>query len=147
MLVCSLVLTLVLSRHVREMEGRMQKSLMRRLAGVWVRDTSVEMHCAGGAADAVRAPQRGILARLSGPAECATVCRHAQVVVEAVEMQSGFATAVSLPLQAPAAFAGSGGSIIAATTVQATVATHPPWHVSESIPQPGIAGAEAFVQV
>jgi len=92
-LVCSLVLALVLSRYVRRVEGRMQKSVMRRLAGVWVRDSSLEMHSTGTA-----------------------------VVVEAVEMQSGVATTVPLPLQAPAAFAGGGGSVIAATTVEPTVA-------------------------
>ena len=65
-----------------------------------------------------------------------------QVVVEAVEMQSGVATTVAMPLalalQAPAAFAGS-GSVIDATTV-ATVAASP-------FPQPGKMAAETFVHV
>ena len=68
-----------------------------------------------------------------------------QVVVEAVEMQSGVATTVAmplaLPLQAPAAFAGSGsGSVIDATTVEATVAASP-------FPQPEKMAAETFVHV
>ena len=68
MLICSLVLVLVLSRYVRRMEGRMQKSVMRRLAGVWVRDPSTEMHSTGGD-EAVRAPQRPTPASLwRGPA-------------------------------------------------------------------------------
>jgi len=52
--------------------------------------------------------------------------RCAQVVVEAVEMQSGVATTV--PLQAPTAFpcGAVGGSIVAATTVAATVASVAP---------------------
>ena len=66
-----------------------------------------------------------------------------QVVVEAVEMQSGVATTVAmplaLPLQAPAAFAGS-GSVIDATTVEATVAASP-------FPQPEKMAAETFVHV
>ena len=63
-----------------------------------------------------------------------------QVVVEAVEMQSGVATTVAMPLalalQAPAAFAGS---VIDTTTV-ATVAASP-------FPQPGKMAAETFVHV
>ena len=66
-----------------------------------------------------------------------------QVVVEAVEMQSGVATTVAMPLalalQAPAAFAGS-GSVIDATTVEATVAASP-------FPQPEKMAAETFVHV
>ena len=76
MLICSLVLVLVLSRYVRRMEGRMQKSVMRRLAGVWVRDPSAEMHSTGGG-DAVRAPRRPTresLARPSAP-PCAVMRR------------------------------------------------------------------------
>ena len=75
-LICSLVLVLVLSRYVRRMEGRMQKSVMRRLAGVWVRDPSAEMHSTGGG-DAVRAPRRPTretLARPSAP-PCAVMRR------------------------------------------------------------------------
>ena len=65
---------------------------------------------------------------------------HAQVVVEAVEMQSGVATTVPLPLQAPAAFAGGGGSVIAATAVEPTVA-------AALFPPPGKVAAEIFVHV
>ena len=158
-LICSLVLVLALSRYVRRMEGRMQKSVMRRLAGVWVRDPSVvDMHSTGGG-DAVRAPRRPTresLARPSAP-PCAVMRRWSmsislislthlsicQVVVEAVEMQSGAVTTVAmplaLPLQAPAAFAGSGGSVIDATTV-ATVA-------ASTFPQPEKMAAETFVHV
>ena len=132
----------------------MQKSVMRRLAGVWVRDPSTEMHSTGGD-EAVRAPQRPTPASLwRGPARRrAPSCAGArclspstpsiyiyQVVVEAVEMQSGVATTVAMPLalalQAPAAFAGS---VIDATTV-ATVAASP-------FPQPGKMAAETFVHV
>ena len=91
--------------------------------------------------------------RVSGAAQRAAVRHDAQVVdvyltnlsiyqvvVEAVEMQSGVATTVAMPLalalQAPAAFAGS---VIDATTV-ATVAASP-------FPQPGKMAAETFVHV
>ena len=63
-LVCSLVLALVLSRYVRRVEGRMQKSVMRRLAGVWVRDSSLEMHSTG---TAVRVPRRPTCDSLAWP--------------------------------------------------------------------------------
>jgi hypothetical protein len=134
-LICSLVLVLALSRYVRRMEGRMQKSVMRRLAGVWVRDPSVvDMHSTGGG-DAVRAPRRPTRESLARPS--------APPCAEAVEMQSGAVTTVAmplaLPLQAPAAFAGSGGSVIDATTV-ATVA-------ASTFPQPEKMAAETFVHV
>jgi hypothetical protein len=106
LLACGVVVAIFFSRHVRKMEGRMQKNVMRRLSGVWVRDTSVELQTTAAGSDAV--------------------------VVEAVEMQTtrplspsfNGTVVTATTLQAPSAFDAGGGSVV--TAVEATVASVTP---------------------